>query len=293
LDQQDRQKLSAEGRGGPTASKATASGRVQVSDTAVIEKEPETAPAELPADVAAPEPSLEDLLADFERATAKPDLEPDGSQETDAPVEDVDTFLNDLNKDAQRVTELEGQLGSLRAVELDRQSRADFEGFSTKLQEQLGPNVDDQFARTNLLSMAVENPALEAAWRYRNLTDAERRAADLEFQQLEVLYHRVQQAPDDPRKAAALAEMERRGQELGLMMNARTILGNARRDVLNRARTAQPPIDLEMTALRDEIAWAVRESRHGDIPDPPVNLGNLSDAEYRNYLRKNFGIAGF
>jgi hypothetical protein len=262
-----------------------------MTDTAVIEREPEVATSE--ADVAAPaaEPSLDDLLEEYDRATAKPD-EPDGSnQETNAPIADVDAFLADLGKDSQRVTELEGEIGSLRAAELQRRDREDFEGFSTKLQEQLGPNVDDQFARTNLLALAVENPALEAAWRYRNLTDAERRAADLEFQQLEVLYNRVQQAPNDPRKAAALAEMERRGQELGLMMNARTILNNTWRDVQKRASKVAPAIDEQATADRDAIYQSIRDGQGPiNIPEEKPNFGIMDDKTFRDYTKRHYGF---
>jgi hypothetical protein len=276
-----------------------------MTDTIEQQRE-ETVPAELPADTAAPAPAdswdeVQSLLDDFDRQTATP--EPDnateqGAGENGAAVSDneLDKLLADLSApsaDRQRITDLEGELSSVRAAELDRQSRADFEGFSKKLQATLGPNVDEQFSRTNLLAMAAENPALEAAWRYRNLTDAERRAAGLEFQQLEVLYHRAQQAPDDPRKAQALAALEQRGQQLGLMMNAHKILNNTWREVQKRASKVAPAIDEQATADHAAVAFAVREASSGDLPEPQVDLGKLSDVEFRKHLRDKYNISGF
>jgi hypothetical protein len=158
------------------------------------------------------------------------------------------------------------------------------------LQGQLGPHVPDDFAKTQLLAMSVGRPELELAWRYRNLSDDDRRAADLEFRQLEALYYRTRQAPDDPRKAQALAAMERRGQELGLAMNARTIIANARRDVLRAASRARPPIDEEATAMRDEVIAAVRGASTPVIPEAPVKWGSLTGKEFREKVLRDHGF---
>src|SRR5262249_33072536 len=111
----------------------------------------------------------------------------------------------------KRIGELEGQIGSLQQAELERQSRSDFEGFSKKLQAELGPNVDDQFARTNLLASLAERPELAAVWQNRHATDKQLAAAEQEFQELEALHYRVTHSPDAPRKAQAIAALEQRG----------------------------------------------------------------------------------
>jgi len=56
----------------------------------------------------------------------------------------------------------------------------------------------------------------------------------------------------------------------------------------------KPPIDDEATADRNMVYAAIRDggSGRGIPPEPPVQLGNLSDAEYRAYLRQ-IGINGF
>jgi hypothetical protein len=70
---------------------------------------------------------------------------------------------------------------------------------SSHLQGVLGPNVPDDYAQTQLLAMVAQKPELEIAWSYRNLTNEQLRAADLEFRQLEALYFRLQHAPNDER----------------------------------------------------------------------------------------------
>jgi hypothetical protein len=252
------------------------------------------APSNAPVD----DRSIDDLLADFDRATQR-ESQPatDNSTTPDAtaaPLDDVDAFIQSLNApsaDKQRADSLQGEIDGLRAAEFQRAERADFDKFSSKLQAELGPNVPDDYARTLLLSMAAENPALEQAWRYRNLTAEQRRAADLEFKQIEALYAQAQRAPDDPRKAQALAQMERRGQELGLMMNARTMLNQAWRDVVKRAEKVKPMLDEDATQTHLDVAAAVRGASTTKMPqDPPPNFGSMTDAELRRYTREHFGF---
>jgi hypothetical protein len=266
----------------------------------IEEGKPDTVPTELPAD----SPSVlsadswdevQSLLDDFDRKTAAVDSpsEPTADNQETAPS-DFDKQINDLigydPADRQRIEQLTGEIGSLRAAELDRQSRQDFEGFARKLQADCGPNVDESFARTNLLAALAERPELAVVWQHRHVTDEQLRAAERELQQLEVLHMRAQQAPDDPRKAQTLAWMEQRGYQLGLMLNSRKILNDVWRDVQKRASKVLPAIDADATQIHDDVAWAVRQARTGDLPEPPVNLGQLSDAEFRNFTRKNYGF---
>src|SRR5262249_51123333 len=116
------------------------------------------------------------------------------------------------------------------------------------------------------------------------------RAAEKEFQQLEALYHRALAAPNDPRKQQAMSALERRGYELGLMLNSCKILNNAWRDVQKRAGKVAPLLDELASAERDAVAWAVREASSGDIPDPPVQWGKLSANEGRQKVKDLFGF---
>src|SRR5262249_9427822 len=109
----------------------------------------------------------------------------------------------------------DGEINALRAAEFQRQERAAFEKFSSELQDQLGPNIPSDYAKTSLLAMAAQDRNLEAAWRYRGLTNEELATADRKFRQLEALHFQVQHSPDtDPRKPQTLAMLEQRGREL-------------------------------------------------------------------------------
>jgi hypothetical protein len=242
--------------------------------------------------------SVQSLLDEYDSKVASPpkatsdNAQPNG-QDT-LSNDQLDQFIAELSgptAEQKRIGELEGAIGSLRTAELQRQSKEDFDKFSSHLQGQLGPNVDSEFARTNLLAMVAQKPELEIAWSFRNLTDAQLRAADQEFRQLEALYFRLQHAPNDPRKAQAMAQLERRGQELGLMMNARTMIANARRDVLSRAKKAPPEIDIEATLDRDMIAQSIRDGQGPiNIPEEKPNFGIMDDRTFRDYTKRHYGF---
>ncbi len=83
--------------------------------------------------------------------------------------------------------------------------------------------------------------------------------------------------------------MERRGQELGLMMNAPRILQRLERDIEKRAWEFKP-IDVEMTQTRMEIAASMQQGRSTvEVKEKPPALGQMSDQEFRNYT-KQFGF---
>jgi hypothetical protein len=265
--------------------------------TDVIEREPEAAPAELPADVATPAPAddLDQLLQEYEEKTRQAEPEPTRGIENpaspDAPVEDVDDFLAGLNKDSQRATQLQGELDTLGGEVFRQQELAALDKFCGELQNQLGPNLPDDYAKTSLLAMAAQDPNLEVAWKYRGLTNEQLAAADRQFRELEALHFKVMQTPDtDPRRQQAINWIEQRGRELGIAMNARAIIANARRSVLKRAESFKP-IDIEATQLRDDIAFQMKQGQGpAVIPEAPVRWGSLSAREGREKVLKEFGF---
>ena len=271
-----------------------------MTDTTVIETEPDFATAQLPQEPVSPAPAdswdeVQAALDEFDQKTRQPEQNQDSPEQSGdaASNDELDKLLADLSgpsPDQQRITALEGEIGSLHAAELERQSRVDFEGFSKKLQAECGNNVDESFARTNLLAALAERPELGIVWQHRHVTDEQLRAAELEFQQLEVLHMRAQQAPDDPRKQQAIAALEQRGYQLGLMLNSRKILNDVWRDVQKRAEKVKPPIDVEATADRAAVAFHVRQAHSGDIPEAPVRWGQLSGKDFRAKVIKDHGF---
>jgi hypothetical protein len=142
----------------------------------VIREEPEAA-VETPvtglpeypiAEQASEDRSIDDLLAEYDAKTrqAEPadNADADGNipngtnQDASGELDELLAQLSGPSPDQQRIEQLTGEIGSLRAAELERQSRADFDGFSKKLQAELGPNVDQDFARTNLLAAYADRP---------------------------------------------------------------------------------------------------------------------------------------
>src|SRR5262249_43938967 len=104
-------------------------------------------------------------------------------------------------------------------------------------------------------------------------------------------YNQALRAADDQRKQAALRYLENAGQQLGLMMNSRKILNNAWSDVRKRASKVAPPIDEEATALRDDIAFQMKQGQGpAVIPEEKQNFGIMSDKEFQDFTRRKYGF---
>jgi hypothetical protein len=271
--------------------------------TAPVANEPDSpAPAEgMPGESI--DRSIEDLIDEFDRVTAQPEPEPaptiDNGQAQDGqdPIEELlREFADPGAKDRQRIDELTGEIGSLRAAEFQRAEREAAEAWAADLQShvsRMNPNIPDDFVRDRLLVMAAENPALEQAWRFRNVSDAELATAKRDFQAAAQLYQQALKAPDtDPRKPEALRFLEQRGQHLQLMLGARGVIRSARNAILKRADEVKPPYDPAATEDRELVAQSIRDAGSGRaVPaEPPPNLGKMSDSEFRKYTLENFGF---
>jgi hypothetical protein len=142
--------------------------------------------------------------------------------------------------------------------------------------------------------MSVERPELQIAFKYRGLTNDQRQAIEREYKQLESKYRYTQATPVTPERQQALAQMERRAQELSLMWGAQKTLRDACNEVRTRAGKIQPAVDPEISELRADIAQAMRgASRPVDFKEPAPDFSKMDNNEYRNFIRKEYGIAGF
>jgi hypothetical protein len=202
-------------------------------------------------EASAPSPvdEIDALISEFEQKTAEAEqaAAPDSTPVSD---DELNNLLSGLDADKNRVTELEGQLNSLRSEVFVQQELAAIDKFCGEVQAQCGVNVPEDYAKHSLLSMAATDANLMVAWQYRGLTNEQLAQADREFRELEALHYRAMQTPDngDPPRQQAIAWMEQRGAQLDLMMNSRAILTNARRSVVKRAES-------QSTKTRRKFTW--------------------------------------
>jgi hypothetical protein len=249
----------------------------------------------------APEPTIDELIADYERATATPEPATDENPPSGGNSSDqtLDQLIAELSGPDPKLVALQEQIDGFRSAEFQRQERDAALKFAAELQDVVSrsnPNLEPDFVTRELKVMMVDNPGLlEGAWQHRNLSDADLAIAKRDLVAAQHLYQKVLTQPDtEPQKQNALRYLEQRGAQLQTMLGARSVIRNARNEIRRRADRLLPQIDPDVTATREEIAHLMKEGGSGRErpPEPPVQLGNLTDSEYRNYL-KQIGISGF
>jgi hypothetical protein len=118
---------------------------------------------------------------------------------------------------------------------------------------------------------------------------AERRAAPQQLAQLEALYKQVLAGPDDGRKQAALQQIWQRGAWLEKVVLGHPNVLRRMEDQIHR-RAWEPRIDPDATAMRMEVAAAVRGSSGKVTPAGPPNYGTLSNNDFRKLVRDEHGF---
>jgi hypothetical protein len=292
---------------------------------AAVEQRPDdvapSAPPAAPASEPAPARSndgddLERHLQEFESATARPATPaPDqpaaqpgqpsqpgtGGDELDQLLAELSqpsvasplfTHGADAHQELQAQEQLQGRLdvlqsenGQLRQFVEHQRAVADFNKLCAGVQAKLPDHLPGDYAETQLLAAAINNPTLQQAFDYRN---CDRRAVDRELRQVETALAHFQRHPG----AAAPGQVEQLVQHsyrLGLALNSQQILKRAALEVLKRGRDHKP-IDEQATADHAAVAAAVRGSSAKAQPEPPPNLSGLSDKEFARYTRQHFGF---
>jgi hypothetical protein len=274
-----------------------------MTDTAVTQ-EPEPAPVEapvtgLPASSDTPADDLQSLLDEFSAKTAPPaaetDLPPDGeaNQETAAPDQTFDQQLQELlgpSAEQKKLTALEGQLNELRRAEHMRAEIEAFDKYASDLARQvseIAPHVPPDYIRVKLESLA-HNEEIRLAWETRGINPADA-GRDLAYVQANL--RQLQGDPNvDPKQ---VQELNRLAYQLNIACHSAAILRRVNNNILKEARALKPPLDPDASADRAAVAFAVREASSGDLPEPQVDLGKLSDVEFRKHLRDKYNISGF
>jgi hypothetical protein len=265
-----------------------------------------SAPVDAPAAAPDARPTLDESLAEFERATAQPAA----PSEPAANYDEIDKLLDELSKpggapldgsplfgqqvsDAQQQVQREAeQFSALQNENAQLKSRLQFEAdqkdfgaLTSEVQSKLPSNLPDDFAVTALKSMAVDRPELVLAFDTRHL---DRRAVAAELRQVEAALFWQQRNPNaaDPGYAAQLQQY--RGQ-LNVALHGREILNRAVREVVQRGQ-AHRPIDETATADHDAVVFAMRGAGGKAPVEAPPNFANMSDRELKKYTREHYGF---
>jgi hypothetical protein len=267
-----------------------------MTDTTVVEErpdEPRDVPPEnisndTPADTpASPTDEIDRILSEWDQAV-KPQESLEPEQIPGAPSDPLADY-NQLLEAQGRNGQLQGEVNALKRAEYERQEQQAFDKYAGEIQSRLPKHLPDDYAKASMLAAAAQDSNLLAAWRYRNL---DRNVVEAELNRLEALHKEISLGPDHPKKADTLRELERQGWQAGLALNSREILRRAERDLIKRAEEHKV-YDQDIMQTRFDIAQAMRgASAPVNFKEPPPRLGNMTDREYREYL-KQFGISGF
>jgi hypothetical protein len=231
-----------------------------------------------------PEPDeISQLLAEFEQKTAAPEPEQNTANATNAPLgDDLDRQIAEILGPDPKVAELQGQVDSLQAENYRRDELQAFNEMAKDLDQQM-PSwlVGTGYAEARLKALAHDQ-TIALAWDLRNTDQA---VAKQEL--LKVRWELMQSNPDPGR----VQELQNYGARLEIAINAHAILRKARLDIINSASKLPKPIDEEVSGWRSEIAASMRgASMPIDFKDPPPNFGNMTDAEFRDFTKRNYGF---
>jgi hypothetical protein len=257
--------------------------RERPEDSPSVSSEPTATPA--------PDNDLDSLLAEFDAKTAQQtepvtgaDVDISGNTHPGQSVDPLAELLRDP-ADQQRITELTGQVESLRAEEFRRGELQAFNDMAADLQQHMPSWAPPDYAEMRLKALA-HDPELCLAWDLRN---ADKSAAKEELLkvQWELAKLHYDKAPDPKR----VQELQQYGYRLQVAVNSAGILRKARLDIINEAAKLKPPIDEDATQTHIDVAAAVRgASRPIDLKEPPPDFSGMSDAEFRDFTRRNYGF---
>jgi hypothetical protein len=136
------------------------------------------------------------------------------------------------------------------------------------------------------LRALAHDQTIALAWDLRN---TDRDAAKQELLKVQWELMQLQQNPTADQKR--VQELQQYGARLDIAIHANAILRKARLDIINSAAKLPPPIDEEVSGWRSEIAASMRgASMPVDFKEPPSNFGSMSDAEFREFTRRNYGF---
>jgi hypothetical protein len=251
--------------------------------------------AAAPADTAAvpssadPQPQAEDelsrLLAEFDEGvkTAPAPQQP----EQPSTIGEIDRLINELHQPQQPAAgEVESRARELYERERYRSQLTDeFNKHCDRGQQKIPDNLPSDYYRSELLAMSTADPRLEVAFEAQFHDPVAIRVA-LDQAKVELVRARInpQATPE------SIKGLEQQVWQLGVAANARVILLQAQSAIVKKANQ-RANIDPDLTADRAMVAAAVRGAGAKiDVAEPAPAFGYMSDAELKDYTRRNFGF---
>jgi hypothetical protein len=258
-----------------------------------------------PASTARPGDDFENILEEYQAATSRPATQPDQptGAAPQASGDEIDQLLAELSQptaheplfqqgtDAHQQAQAQDQVQSrldvlqsenqqLKQFVTHQRDVRDFGRLAAEVQSKLPDHLPSDYAETQLLAAAINNPTLQAAFDYRSVDP---RLAAQELRQVEMQLNHAATLP------AQREMLQQHAQRLNIAINSKSILRRAMIEIRDRAESHRP-LDPYATADHDAVAAAVR-GRSGTAPaEPPPNFGAMSDADLRRYTREHFGF---
>jgi len=235
---------------------------------------PEPAPAEPVAAEPAPEPSLDDLLAEWDAVNPAPaPVAPDP-----IPTATVEAF-NKATTDAD-AARLDYQQ-KLFDIEQDKQ----FDAWTGEWQSRMPDWAPPDAFKDKALLAAAANPELLRAFRAHYVWRMDPAAAVAEHNQLAAAV-RAGFVPQEQMVAA-----QQRLEDLKTAVGAKQLLHQAAHRIISEARKHQP-YDREATEVRAIVSHAVRGASTSTPPeDPAPDFNRMTDQELRRFTQEKYGFA--
>jgi hypothetical protein len=248
-----------------------------------------------PAVQSAEDDYLQKALAEYDASVRPqpPIQQPPGAPVQPPPSSDaIDQLLAELStpspaerQQAAQLTALQSENAQLKGHLRYQADLADFEKLAGEVQSKLPAHVPEDYAAINFKAMAAERPEIALAFDLRHVDP---RAASVELNRVQIALGLLQRDPlADPNRITALTQY---AQQLNLARNSAAILRAARQEVIKRAERLRPPLDEAATADREAVAASVRSAGGKVAPEPPPNLSNMTDRQFREWGRQNVGF---
>jgi hypothetical protein len=236
-------------------------------------------PASRPQDVDA----LDALLSEYDQGIKDQPQQPEQQEPPLDPLADqrLDSALSAVDREiqAKAQTFVDGE------IEKSRLAQA-FESHVAGIQQRCPDYVPDDYAKSELLAMSLSDPRLEVAFRAA-AQGVSRPQIMAELDRVNgALQHAARNPTADPN---VIPQLQRMAHELAIAFHANTILRQAEAAIIKKANS-RPPIDPDLTADRALVAASMKGSSRPVEADPPPAFGQMGDAEFRNFTRRNYGF---